>query len=35
MAEKKGENTWTRILFDYRVMALIAVLLLAGIFLFV
>jgi preprotein translocase subunit SecD len=35
MAEKKGENMWTRILFDYRVMALIAVLLLAGIFLFV
>ena len=36
MAEKKGEQSmWTRILFDYRVMALIAVLLLAGIFLFV
>ncbi len=35
MAEKKDESMWTRILFDYRVMALIAVLLLAGIFLFV
>ncbi len=35
MAEKKEESMWTRILFDYRVMALIAVLLLAGIFLFV
>jgi preprotein translocase subunit SecD len=35
MAEKKVESMWTRILFDYRVMALIAVLLLAGIFLFV
>ena len=35
MAEKKGESMWTRILFDYRVMALIAVLLLAAIFLFV
>jgi preprotein translocase subunit SecD len=35
MAEKKEESMWTRILFDYRVMAPIAVLLLAGIFLFV
>jgi preprotein translocase subunit SecD len=35
MAEKKEESMWTRILFDYRVMALIAVLLLAAIFLFV
>jgi preprotein translocase subunit SecD len=35
MAEKKGESTWSRILFDYRVMALMAVLLLAAIFLFV
>jgi|AGTN01.3.fsa_nt_gi Preprotein translocase subunit SecD len=35
MAEKKEESMWTRILFDYRVMALIAVLLLAAIFLFI
>lgn len=35
MAEKKDESMWTRILFDYRVLALIAVLLLAGIFLFI
>lgn len=35
MADKKGESMWTRILFDYRVMALIAVLLLAAIFLFI
>jgi preprotein translocase subunit SecD len=35
MAEKKGESMWTRLLFDYRVMALIAVLLLAGIFLLI
>ncbi len=34
MADKK-ESMWTRILFDYRVMALIAVLLLAAIFLFI
>lgn len=33
--ERKGESTWSRILFDYRVMALIAVLLLAAVFLFV
>jgi preprotein translocase subunit SecD len=35
MAEKKQESMWTRILFDYRVLALMAVLLLAAVFLFV
>jgi preprotein translocase subunit SecD len=35
MAEKKQESMWTRILFDYRVLALMAVLLLAAVFLFI
>jgi preprotein translocase subunit SecD len=36
MAEKKGgQSMWTRILFDYRVMILLGVLLLAAVFLFV